>query len=86
MSQQVEDRPTRTTAVIQDRGAMAIMRRLVGGERMPMRTAQAVRMQDAHQKVVASLFIQHIIEWKVQHRGSSLTPWRSTIGAAEGMP
>ena len=53
---------------------MAVMRGLVGGQGMPVRTAQAVRMQDAHQKVVASLFIQHIIEWKVQHRGFSLAP------------
>ena len=84
--EQVEDGATGRTAVIQDRRPMAVMRGLIRGQGMPMRTAQAVRMQDAHQKVVAGLFIQHIVERKVQPPCSSLTPWCSTIGAAEGMP
>jgi len=65
---------------------MAIMRRLVQGERMTMGTVQPVRMQDLQQKVIAGLFIQDIIDRKVQHRDSSYAPWSSTIGAADTMP
>jgi hypothetical protein len=63
--EEVEDRATGTAAVVQDRGTMAIMGRLAIGQGMPVRTVQPVRMQHAQQEVMANLFIQHIIKWKL---------------------
>ena len=65
---------------------MAIMGRLIAWKRMPVRTVQSIRMQDPQQEVVTGLFIQQVIERKLQHWGASLAPWYSTIPAAEGMP
>src|ERR687886_203040 len=46
------------TGVVQDRGTMPVMRRLLRGQAMPVWAAQPIRMQDAPQEVAASLLIQ----------------------------
>src|ERR687886_1588695 len=50
---EVEDRPAAAAALVQDRGTMAIMGGLVGRQRVPLGTAQPVRMQDPQQEIVA---------------------------------
>lgn len=50
---------------------MAIMRLLALWQGMPLGTAQTVRMQHAHQKVITALLVKQIVYGKDQH-GSSV--------------
>src|SRR5919202_1410322 len=83
---EVEDRPAAAAAVVQDRGTMPIMGGLVGRQRMPLGTAQPVRMQDAEQEGIARLLIQQLIERKLQHWLPSIHAWSFTSCAAQMMP
>src|SRR5919202_1322856 len=71
-SEEIEDRATGTTAVVQDRGTMPVMGCLLGGQAMPGRAAQPLGMQDMQQDVVAGLLIHQIVERKLQHQEPSL--------------
>src|ERR671932_190311 len=71
-SEEIEDRATGATAVVQDRGTMPVMGCLLGGQAMPVRAAQPLGMQDMQQEVVAGLLIQQIVERKLQHQEPSL--------------
>jgi hypothetical protein len=56
--EQVVDRPALATAVVHDRGTMTIMRLLIRGQGMPLRTSKPVRMQGAQEELIASLLVQ----------------------------
>src|ERR687885_1846001 len=60
--EEIEDGATRAATIVQNRSPMPIMRGLVGRQRMPLRTAQAIGMQDMHQEVIAGLLVQQIVE------------------------
>ena len=44
------------------------MGRLVGGQLVPLRTEEALRVQKLHQKVVALLLIKQVVNWKLEHQ------------------
>ena len=66
--EEIEDGAPGAAAVVQDRGTMAIMGSLIGRQWMPLWTVQSIRMQNPQQEVVAGLFIQQVIERKLQHQ------------------
>src|ERR687886_492405 len=82
----IEDGATGATAIVQDRGAVPSMGRLIERQRMPLGTVQPVRMQDAEQEGIARLLIQQLIERKLQHWLPSIHAWFFTSCAAQMMP
>jgi hypothetical protein len=70
--EQLEDRATGPAAVD---GALPVLaplvRCLVGGQGMAVRTGQPARMQDLQQEVIATLFIQQRSEVEKHHRDTS---------------
>lgn len=66
--EQIIDRSTLRTPVVQDRVTVSVVRRLLLGQRMSGGTVQALGMQALQQKVIARLLIEQAIEGKDQHR------------------
>jgi hypothetical protein len=57
---EIEDGAALAAAIIDQRGAMAIMRRLGGRQEMALRTVQPVGLEMVEQPLIASVFIEHI--------------------------
>lgn len=78
--EQMEHRATFPTSVVQDRRTMPVMRRWIRRQRVSVRTVQTVRMKRLKQELIASLFVQQVVNWKTQHGIALCRPDRMPSG------
>lgn len=65
---EIENATARAAPVVGNRCATAVMRGLVGRQRVSVGASQPVRVQDLEQERVAPVAVEQIINWERHHR------------------
>jgi hypothetical protein len=85
-AEKVEDGTALAATIVRNDWPPSAVGRLIGGEGMTTRTAQAVWVQSVQQEVITRLFIKQSIKRKSEHGLTSLATVVSRARAARGRP